>query len=49
MEFEWQKIPSSNNKSLVMKKRKEELEFDMELNTKNINLIRHKLRDLKAL
>ena len=35
--------------SLVLRKKKEELEFEMEVNAKNIGTVKQKLRDLKAL
>lgn len=34
---------------MALKKKKEDLEFDIEVNGKNINTVKQKLRDLKAL
>ena len=49
MEVDYSKIPSSNINSLALKKKKEDLEFELELNQKNINLVKQKLRDHHAL
>ena len=51
MEVEFSRIPTKNMgaNSIANKKRKEDLEFEIELNQKNINMIKQKLREMNAL
>ena len=51
MDVEFSKIPIKGTgvNSMAMKKKKEELEFELDVNAKNINTIKQKLRDMDAL
>ncbi|CDW78767.1 UNKNOWN [Stylonychia lemnae] len=51
MDVEFSKIPSKSSgiNTISLKKKKEALEFDIEINQKNINTVKQKLRDLNAL
>lgn len=51
MEVEYSKMPTKSTgiNTIAAKKKKEQLEFDLEINTKNINTVKQKLRDLNAL
>jgi len=42
-------VPIKSVNSVALRKKKEELEFDIEVNAKNINTVKQKLRDLNAL
>lgn len=47
METEYSKIPSGH--TMAIRQKKENLEFELDLNEKNIHHIKQKLRDLNAL
>lgn len=51
MEVEYSKIPTSSAtvNSAALRKRREELEGDIDMTYRTINMVKQKLRDLKAL
>ena len=49
LEKEYAKFPPKSEKVISQKKRKEEIEFELDLNEKNIQRTKHKLRELNAL
>eukprot|EP00347_Sterkiella_histriomuscorum_P004073 403361847 len=49
LEVEFSKMPTKSINTIALKKKKETLEFDIEINTKNINTVKQKLRDLNVL
>jgi len=48
LDKEYQKFGARAEKSAAQRKRKEEIEFELDLNEKNIQRIKHKLRELNA-
>jgi len=49
LDSEFSKLPLSSANSLAMKNKKKEVDFELDLNLKNINHVKQKLRDLNVL